>query len=121
MEGSCGCLRLPRMGSGRVGLREGYSILVQARSKNARTTPSHHARALVAEGYSNKAVAERLFVTDRTVEAHLAQVFSRLGIEESPESHRRVLAVLTFPPHLTVGRPDSLSHTGSTGCVRRGR
>jgi serine/threonine-protein kinase len=52
--------------------------------------------ALVAEGYSNKAVAERLFVTDRTVEAHMAQVFSKLGIEESPASHRRVLAVLTF-------------------------
>jgi serine/threonine-protein kinase len=52
--------------------------------------------ALVAEGYSNRAVAERLFVTDRTVEAHMAQVFSKLAIEESPESHRRVLAVLTF-------------------------
>jgi DNA-binding NarL/FixJ family response regulator len=52
--------------------------------------------ALVAEGFSNKAVAERLFVTDRTVEAHMAQVFSKLGIDESPESHRRVLAVLTF-------------------------
>jgi serine/threonine-protein kinase len=52
--------------------------------------------ALVAEGYSNRAVAERLFVTDRTVEAHMAQVFSKLGIEESSESHRRVLAVLTF-------------------------
>jgi DNA-binding NarL/FixJ family response regulator len=52
--------------------------------------------ALVAEGLSNMAVGERLFVTDRTVEAHMAQVFSKLGIEESPGSHRRVLAVLTF-------------------------
>jgi len=52
--------------------------------------------ALVAEGLSNKAVGERLFVTDRTVEAHMAQVFSKLGIEESAGSHRRVLAVLTF-------------------------
>jgi serine/threonine-protein kinase len=52
--------------------------------------------ALVAEGYSNKAVAERLFVSDRTVEAHMAQVFSKLGIEGSPDSHRRVIAVLTF-------------------------
>jgi serine/threonine-protein kinase len=52
--------------------------------------------ALVAEGLSNKAVGERLFVTDRTVEAHMAQVFSKLGIEESPAQHRRVLAVLTF-------------------------
>ncbi len=52
--------------------------------------------ALVAEGLSNKAVGERLFVTDRTVEAHMAQVFSKLGIAESPASHRRVLAVLAF-------------------------
>ena len=52
--------------------------------------------ALVAEGMSNRAVAERLFVTDRTVEAHMAQVFSKLGLEESPDQHRRVLAVLTF-------------------------
>ena len=52
--------------------------------------------SLVAEGYSNRAVGEHLFVTDRTVEAHMAQVFSKLGIEESAASHRRVLAVLTF-------------------------
>lgn len=51
---------------------------------------------LVAEGFSNRAVAERLFVTDRTVEAHMASVFSKLGMEESPDQHRRVLAVLAF-------------------------
>ena len=43
-----------------------------------------------------RAVAERLLVTDRTVEAHMAQVFSKLGIEGSPDTHRRVLAVLAF-------------------------
>jgi hypothetical protein len=37
-----------------------------------------------------------LFVTDRTVEAHMAQVFSRLGLDESPDQHRRVLAVLVL-------------------------
>jgi serine/threonine-protein kinase len=52
--------------------------------------------ALAAEGLSNKAIAERLFVTDRTVEAHMAQVFSKLGLEETPDQHRRVLAVLTL-------------------------
>ncbi len=52
--------------------------------------------ALVAEGLSNKAVAARLFVTDRTVEAHMAQVFSKLGLQGSPDQHRRVLAVLTL-------------------------
>ena len=52
--------------------------------------------ALAAEGLSNRAIAERLFVTDRTVEAHMAAVFSKLGLEESPDHHRRVLAVLTL-------------------------
>ena len=52
--------------------------------------------ALAAEGLSNRAIAERLFVTDRTVEAHMAQVFSKLGLEETPDQHRRVLAVLTL-------------------------
>jgi DNA-binding NarL/FixJ family response regulator len=52
--------------------------------------------ALIAEGLSNRAVAARLSVTERTVEAHITQIFLKLGLEESPEQHRRVLAVLTF-------------------------
>ena len=52
--------------------------------------------ALVAEGLSNRAIAGRLVVTDRTVEAHISQVFGKLGLEESPAAHRRVLAVLIF-------------------------
>jgi DNA-binding NarL/FixJ family response regulator len=50
--------------------------------------------AAVAEGWSNHGIATRLDVSERTVEAHIAQIFSKLGIDESPEQHRRVLAVL---------------------------
>jgi len=52
--------------------------------------------ALLAEGLSNHAIATRLFVTDRTVEAHNKAIFDKLGLIESPENHRRVLAVLAF-------------------------
>ena len=51
---------------------------------------------LLAEGLSNRAVAERLFVTERTVEAHVKQIFLKLGLETSAVAHRRVLAVLAY-------------------------
>jgi len=52
--------------------------------------------ALLAEGLSNRAIATRLFVTERTVEAHVKQVFLKLGLNTDPDSHRRVLAVLAY-------------------------
>ena len=51
---------------------------------------------LVAEGLSNIAIAERLFITERTVEAHVKQVFLKLRIDQAPDTNRRVLAVLAY-------------------------
>ena len=51
---------------------------------------------LVAEGLSNRAIATGLFITERTVEAHVTQIFQKLRIETGADSHRRVLAVLAF-------------------------
>jgi len=52
--------------------------------------------ALVAEGFSNAAVAARLFITERTVEAHVKQIFQKLRIGHASDTNRRVVAVLTF-------------------------
>ncbi|MCC6618321.1 MAG: response regulator transcription factor [Chloroflexi bacterium] len=51
---------------------------------------------LMAEGRSNQAIAGRLFVTPKTVEAHTASIFSKLDLLPAPDDHRRVLAVLAF-------------------------
>jgi DNA-binding NarL/FixJ family response regulator len=52
--------------------------------------------ALMAEGYSNSAIATQLVVTERAVEKHVTNVFAKLGFGSEPDHHRRVLAVLTF-------------------------
>jgi DNA-binding NarL/FixJ family response regulator len=52
--------------------------------------------ALLAEGRSNGAIGEQLFLARKTVDAHVSQIFTKLDLHESPEQNRRVLAVLTF-------------------------
>jgi len=52
--------------------------------------------ALMAEGYTNQTIRERLFLSPKTVEAHVRQIFLKLDLREAPEQHRRVGAVLAF-------------------------
>jgi DNA-binding NarL/FixJ family response regulator/class 3 adenylate cyclase len=51
---------------------------------------------LMAEGRSNQAIADRLYVTLRAVEKHVTSIFSKLDLPASTDDHRRVLAVLLF-------------------------
>lgn len=50
--------------------------------------------ALMAEGRSNQAICDRLFLAPKTVEAHIANIYSKLELLPAPDDHRRVLAVL---------------------------
>jgi DNA-binding NarL/FixJ family response regulator len=52
--------------------------------------------ALIAEGRSNHAIAELLLLSPKTVEAHIGRVFAKLSLDDTPDYHRRVLAVLAF-------------------------
>jgi len=52
--------------------------------------------ALMAEGYSNRAIAETIFVSERAVERHVTGIFSKLELEATGQEHRRVLAVLRY-------------------------
>jgi DNA-binding NarL/FixJ family response regulator len=52
--------------------------------------------ALMAEGRSNQAIAERLWMAPKTVETHVGNIFSKLNLFPASQDHRRVLAVLAF-------------------------
>jgi DNA-binding NarL/FixJ family response regulator len=52
--------------------------------------------ALMAEGRSNAGIAQRLWVTEGTVEKHVHSILAKLGLRDSQEDHRRVLAVIAF-------------------------
>ena len=52
--------------------------------------------ALMAEGRTNQAIADQLFVSEGTVEKHIRGIFMKLQLEDAETMHRRVLAVLTY-------------------------
>jgi DNA-binding NarL/FixJ family response regulator len=60
------------------------------------TAREHDVLALMAEGRSNNAIADRIFVSERAVEKHISNIFTKLGLPPSDSDHRRVLAVLTY-------------------------
>jgi DNA-binding NarL/FixJ family response regulator len=52
--------------------------------------------AVMAEGRSNQAISERLYLSPKTVEAYVRGVFTKLGLQQGADDNRRVLAVLAF-------------------------
>ena len=63
---------------------------------HALTSRERDVLGLMAQGHTNAGIARRLFLSERTVETHIASLFAKLGIEPSTHGHRRVLAVLAY-------------------------
>ena len=80
----------PAVVSQLVGRRQAYDPLDEL------TPREREVLEFMAEGRSNQAVADRMFVTLRAVERHVTSIFTKLGLPAGTDDHRRVLAVLTF-------------------------
>jgi DNA-binding NarL/FixJ family response regulator len=74
--------------------------LVKARRRDDRLIRlmerERDALGLIAQGHSNRAIAERLGITTKTPEGMSGTIFSKLGLEDDPDVNRRVLAVLLY-------------------------
>jgi DNA-binding NarL/FixJ family response regulator len=67
-----------------------------ASSLRALTTRESEVLGLMAEGRTNKAIAQTLHLTERTVESHAASIFLKLELPSTSSHHRRVLAVIAY-------------------------
>jgi DNA-binding NarL/FixJ family response regulator len=63
---------------------------------DALTEREREVLALMAEGRSNQAIADRVHLSPKTIETHVHAIFTKLGLEPTPDDHRRVLAVVTY-------------------------
>jgi DNA-binding NarL/FixJ family response regulator len=63
---------------------------------SALTPREREVLSLMAEGRTNRGIARRLWLTDRTVETHVRSIITKLGVADGAEDHRRVLAVLAW-------------------------
>lgn len=74
--------------------------LVRARRREDRlqhlTERERSVLALLAEGRSNRSIADRLMISVKTIEGSIAMIFLKLGLDADPDDNRRVLAVLAY-------------------------
>jgi DNA-binding NarL/FixJ family response regulator len=68
----------------------------RTRELNGLTHREREVLQLMAEGRSNAGISQQLFLSVKTVEAHAATVFTKLGLLAAPRDNRRVLAVLSW-------------------------
>ena len=80
----------PEVVSRLVGRRRGRAALA------ALTTREREVLSLMAEGKTNGGIARQLWLTNRTVETHVGSIMAKLDLANTPDDHRRVLAVLTW-------------------------
>jgi DNA-binding NarL/FixJ family response regulator len=78
-------------------------VIAALLARQQRTTPlatltprEREVLGLMAEGRSNAAIAKRLSITEKAVDKHIGNIFTRLGLAPSADDHRRVLAVLAY-------------------------
>ncbi|AXI79027.1 DNA-binding response regulator [Peterkaempfera bronchialis] len=95
------CQAVERVARGGTALDPEVVAQLLSRSRRAevlgRLTPrEREVLGLMAEGRTNTAIAKQLVVSDGAVEKHVSNIFLKLGLAQSPEDHRRVLAVLTY-------------------------